>query len=133
MSENVDFRPRWASVKPLGENIDPNTRIWLFNHVSIRVLGDSSFFLRIETPWVLGRDSWRLLGVLGNSPFSFLSLLLHPWRFYPFWVGEDDGLQNWRRRCEWEAQLEHEAVFKNLGRGIVSTLWFQFLPYSSIL
>jgi len=23
MSENDDFRPRWASVKPLGENIDP--------------------------------------------------------------------------------------------------------------
>jgi len=90
-------------------------------------------FSRIETPWVLGRDSWRLLGVLGNSLFSFLGFLLHPWRFYPFWVGEDDGLRNWRQRCEWEAQLNHGAIFKNLGRGIVSTLWFQFLPYSSIL
>jgi len=93
----------------------------------------STHFAWNETPWVLRRGSWRLLGVLGNSPFSFLGFLLHPWRFYSFWVGEDDGLQNWRRRCEWEVQLEHGAVFKNLGRWIVSNLWFKFLPYSSIL
>jgi len=35
MSENVDFRPRWVRMKPLGKNIDPN--------ISTRVLGDSSF------------------------------------------------------------------------------------------
>jgi len=49
MSENVDFRPRWARMKPLGENIDPNTRIWLFNNVSTRVLGDSSFCTKRNT------------------------------------------------------------------------------------
>ena len=75
-------------------------------------------FSWIETPWVLRRGSWKLLGVLGNYPFSFLGFLLHPWRFYPFWVGEDDGLWNWRWRCKWEAQLEHEALFKNLGEGL---------------
>jgi len=51
-------------------------------------------------------------------------LLLHPWRFYPFWVGEDDELRNWRQRCEWKVQLEHEVIVKNFGRWIASTLWF---------
>jgi len=60
MSENVDFRPRWARTKPLGENIDPNMLICLFNHVSTRVLGDSSFCTKRNT---LG--AWeRLLEVL---------------------------------------------------------------------
>jgi len=126
--KSINFRTRWTRMKSLGENINPNMRNWLFNHVSTRVLSS-----RIETPWVLGRGSWRLLGVLENSSFSFLGLLLHPWRFYLFWVREDDGLQSWRQRCQWEAQLDHEAIVKNLGRRIASTLWFQFLLYSSIL
>jgi len=54
-------------------------------------------------------------------------------RFCPFWVGEDNELRNWWQRCELVAQLEHEAVVKNLERGITSTLWFKFLPYSSTL
>ena len=69
--------------------------------------------------------------MLGNYPFSFLGFLPHPWRFYPFWVGEDDGLQNWRRRCEWEAQLKHEAVFKNLGSTSVEFPFYLAL-YASV-
>jgi len=126
MSENVDFRPRWA-------RISTPIRKYGYLIMFLREYYGIPHFAQRETSWVLVRGSWSLLGVLGNSPFSFLGFLLHPWRFYPFWVREDDGLQNCRRRCEWEAQLEHGAVFKNLGRGIVSTLWFQFLPYSSIL
>ena len=93
MSENVNFRPRWARMKPLGENIDPNSQIWLFNHVSTRVLWDSSFFTNRNTLGAWERLLEAIRGV-GNSPFSFLGFLLHPWRFYPFWVGEDDGLRN---------------------------------------
>jgi len=71
MSENVDFRPRWASVKPLGENIDPNTRIWLFNHVSTRVLGDSSFFTNRNT---LGAWERLLEAIRGVGKLSLLLL-----------------------------------------------------------
>ena len=68
MSENVDFRPRWASVKPLGE---PNTRIWLFNHVSTRVLGDSSFFTNKNT---LGAWERLLEAIRGVGKLSLLLL-----------------------------------------------------------
>jgi len=47
--------------------------------------------------------------------------MVFPWRGR--WVA------NWRWRREWEAQLEHGAVAKNLGRGLASSLWFPFLPY----
>jgi len=99
----------WTSILGLAGRV---WRCWARISTPIREYGYLIMFLReyyeiphfsgIETPWVLGRDSWRLLGVLENSLFSFLGFFLHPWRFYPFWVGEDDGLQNWRRRCEWE-------------------------------
>jgi len=76
-SESVDFRSRWARMKPLGENVDSYTRICLFNHVSTRILGLPPFSL-IETSWVLGKVSWRLLGVLETLPSpSWVS-------FFPF-------------------------------------------------
>jgi len=71
MSENVDFRPRWARMKPLGENIDRNSRIWLFNHVSMRVLGDSSFFTNRNT---LGAWERLLEAIRGVGKASFLLL-----------------------------------------------------------
>jgi len=74
MSGNVDFRPHWARMKPLGENIDPNTRIWLFNHVSTRVLGDCSFCTKKNT---LG--AWeRLLEAIGGVGQLSLLLLRFP-------------------------------------------------------
>jgi len=42
-SKTINFRPCWMRIKSLGKNIDPNTWIWLFNHVFTRVLGNSSF------------------------------------------------------------------------------------------
>jgi len=87
MSENVDFRPRWASVKPLGENIDPNTQIWLFNHVSTRVLGDSSFFTNRNTlrAWERLLEAIRGVGklsllLLGFPSSSMEVLPLLGWR-----------------------------------------------------
>jgi len=132
MSENVDFRPRWASVKPLGENVDPNTWIWLFNHVFTRVLRDSSFFTNRNTlgAWERLLEAIRGVGKLSlllfESPSSSMEVLpLLGWRGW------------WAMKLKVEMQMggaiEPWAVFKNLGRGIVSTLWFQFLPYSSIL
>jgi len=89
MSENVDFRLRWTSVKPLGENIDPNTRIWLFNHVSTKVLGDSSFFTNRNTLSALERLLEAIRGVgklsllLLESPSSSMEVLpLLDWRVY---------------------------------------------------
>jgi len=69
MYESVDFRPRWARTKPLGENIDPNTCIWLLNHVSTRVLGDSSFFTNRNT---LGARERILEAARGVGKLSLL-------------------------------------------------------------
>ena len=87
MSENVDFRPRWASVKSLDENIDPNMQIWLFNHVSTIVLWDSSFFTNRNTLGVWERllEAIRGVGklsllVLGFSSSSMEVLPLLGWR-----------------------------------------------------
>jgi len=40
---------------------------------------------------------------------------------------------NWRCCFKGEAQLEHVATAKNLGRGLAYSLWFPFLPYLSNL
>jgi len=87
MSGNVDYRPRWARMKPLGENIDPNTRIWLFNHVSTRVLGDSSFCTKRNTlgAWERLLEAIRGVGKLSllllGSPSSSMEVLpLLGWR-----------------------------------------------------
>jgi len=71
MSENVNFRPRWTRMKSLGENIDPNMRIWLFNHVSTRVLGDSSFCTKRNT---LGAWERLLESIRGVGKLSLLLL-----------------------------------------------------------
>jgi len=87
MSGNVDFRPRWARMKPLGKIIDPNTRIWLFNHVSTRVLEDSSFFTNRNTlgAWERLLEAIRGVGKLSllllESPSSSMEVLpLLGWR-----------------------------------------------------
>jgi len=79
------------------------------------------------------RASWRLLGVLGNSPTP-------PWvfssihgGFSPFWGWRGRWVTNWRCWCEGETQLEHGAAAKNLGRGLASSFWFPSLPYLSNL
>ena len=75
------FYASLASVKPLGKNIDPNTRIWLFNHVSTRVLGDSSFFTNRNTLGVWERLLEAIRGVgklsllLLGSPSSSMEVL----------------------------------------------------------
>ena len=71
MSENIVFRLCWARMKPLGENIDLNTRIWLFNHVSTRVLGDSSFFTKRN---ILGAWERLLEAIKGVRKLSLLLL-----------------------------------------------------------
>ena len=84
MFENVDFRPCW-------------TRIWLFNHVSTRVLGDSSFFTNINTlgAWERLLEAIRGVGKLSllflGSPFSSMEVL-------PLL-----GLRGW-----WATKLEEE-------------------------
>jgi len=62
-------------------------------------LGDSSVFTNIN---ILGAWEKLLEAIRGVGKLSLLllGLLLHPWRFYPFWVREDNRLRNWRRRCE---------------------------------
>jgi len=81
-------------------------------------------FAQIETPWVLGRGSLRVLGVLGNSPFSFLGLFLHQWRFYPFWVGEDDGYEIGDKDANERHNWSMKQMSRTLGEGL-------FLLYGS--
>jgi len=48
---------------------------------------------------------------------------------FPVWDKRGRWVANWRWRCEWEAQLEHRAVAKNLERGLASSPWFSSLPF----
>jgi len=50
------------------------------------------------------RGVGKLSLLLLRSSSSFMKVL----------PGEDDELRNWRQRCKWEEQLEHETVVKNL-------------------
>jgi len=75
------------------------------------------------------RASWRLLGVLGNSPTP-------PWvfssihgGFFPFLGLERKMGCELEMKMQMEAKLEHGVVAKNLGRGLASSLWFPFLPH----
>jgi len=71
-------------MKLLGENVDPDTRICLFNHVSKRVLGHASFCTNRNTlsAWERLLDAVRgvrklSLLLLGSPslPMEFLPLL----------------------------------------------------------
>jgi len=74
-SESVNLRPRCVRMKPLGEIVDPHTRIWLFNYVSTRVLGDSSFCMNRNT---LGAWEMLLKATRGVGKLSLLLLLRSP-------------------------------------------------------
>jgi len=70
-SEGVDFRPHWERMKLLGENVDPHKRIWLFNHVSMRVLGGFLIFMNRN---ILGAWERLLEAIRGVVKLSILLL-----------------------------------------------------------
>ena len=65
--------PRWARMKPLGDNINPDTWIWLFNHVSTKALRYFSFYTNRNT---LG--AWEKLLEASRGVEKLSLLLLEP-------------------------------------------------------
>jgi len=119
------FFGRWALARWHVEK-------WVFKLVSREGLVIPHFFHNRETLLGAWRASWRLLGVLGNSPTP-------PWvfssihgGFSPFWGWRGRWVTNWRCWCEGEAQLEHGAAAKNLGRGLHLLFGFHLFPISLI-
>jgi len=133
MSGNVDFRPRWARMKPLGEIIDPNTRIWLFNHVSTRVLGIPHFFTKRNTlgAWERLLEAIRSVGKLSLlfPGFPSSSMEVSPllgWRGW--WATKlkaemrmGDAIEPWSSIQEpWEMDCFYFMV-------LISSLFFNFV------
>jgi len=127
--ESVNFRPRWTRMKPLGENIDSNTRIWLFNHVSTKVLGDSSFFTNRNTS-----DAWERL-LEAAKGVGKLSFLLLESSFSSIEVLPLLGWRGW-----WATKLEAEmrmggaiGAWSNIQESWERDCFYFMVPISSIL